>query len=82
VDSGASKHMIGFQIYLTKLIENISSLQVELIGDNSRNAIKGVGEASYHLGSNNSIFIKDVFFCTMFNEESSFFIHFRRSKAS
>jgi hypothetical protein len=61
VDSGASKHMTGFKSSLMKLIEKSSSLQVEL-GDDSRHAVKGVGEASYQLDSGNSISIKDVLF--------------------
>jgi hypothetical protein len=61
VDSGASKHMTRFQSSLTNLTEKSSSLQVEL-GDDSRHAVKGVGEASYQLDSGNSISIKDVLF--------------------
>jgi hypothetical protein len=61
VDSGASKHMTGFRSSLTKLTEKSSSLQVEL-GDDSRHAVRGVGEASYQLDSGNSISIKDVLF--------------------
>jgi hypothetical protein len=32
------------------------------LGDDSRHAVKGVGEASYQLDSSNSISIKDVLF--------------------
>jgi hypothetical protein len=61
IDSGASKHITGFKSSLTKLTKKSSYLQVEL-GDDSRHAVKGVGEASYQLDSGNSISIKDVLF--------------------
>jgi hypothetical protein len=61
MDSGAFKHMSGFRSSLTKLTKKSSSLQMEL-GDDSRHAVKGVGEASYQLDSSNSISIKDVLF--------------------
>jgi hypothetical protein len=61
MDSGASKHMTRFIRSLTKLIENSSSLQVE-VGDDSSHVFKGIGEASYQLDSGNSISIKYVFF--------------------
>ena len=61
VDNGASKHITGFRSSLTKLTEKNSSLQVEL-GDDSRHAVRGVGEASYQLDSGNYISIKDVLF--------------------
>jgi len=34
--------MIGYKYYLKELIENNSTLQVEL-GDNTKHAVKGVG---------------------------------------
>jgi hypothetical protein len=61
VDSGASKHITGFRSSLTNLIEKNSSLQVEL-GDDSRHAVKGVGETSFQLDSSNPTSIKDVLF--------------------
>ena len=53
--------MTVFKSSLTKFTEKSSSLHVEL-GDDSRHAVKGVGEASYQLDSGNSISIKDVLF--------------------
>jgi hypothetical protein len=61
MDSGSSKNMTRFKSSLTKLTEKSSFLQVEL-GDDSKHAVKGVGEASYQLDSGNSISIKDVLF--------------------
>jgi hypothetical protein len=61
IDSGASKHMTRFRNSVSNLIEKDSSLQVEL-GDDSKHAIKGVGEASLQLDSSSPISIKDVLF--------------------
>jgi hypothetical protein len=48
IDSSASKHMTGFKNSLSNLTKKISSLQVEL-GDDSKHAVKRVGEASLQL---------------------------------
>jgi hypothetical protein len=48
IDSSASKHMTGSKNSLSNLTEKSSSLQVEL-GDDSKHAVKGVGEASLQL---------------------------------
>ena len=61
LDSGASKHMIGYKYYLKELIENNSTLQVEL-GDNTKHAVKGVGTWSFYLDSGDSLHMKDVLF--------------------
>jgi hypothetical protein len=61
IDSGASKHMIGFKNSLSNLTEKDSSLQV-VLGDDSKHAIKGVGEASLQLDSGNPLSIKDILF--------------------
>jgi hypothetical protein len=53
--------MTGFRSSLTNLTKKSSSLQVEL-GDDSRHAVKGVGEASLQLDSGKPISIKDVLF--------------------
>lgn len=45
VDSGTSRHMIGYQSTLTNLLERDSYLHVEL-GDEARYAIKVVGYTS------------------------------------
>jgi len=59
VDSGTSKHMTGYKSSITRLIEKDSSLHVEL-GDNSKHAVKGVGEASYKLESGEPIKMKNA----------------------
>jgi hypothetical protein len=59
IDRGASKHMTGSRNYLSNLIEKSSSLQVEL-GDDSKHAVKGLGEGSLQLDSGNRLLIKDI----------------------
>ena len=58
VDSGASKHMIGYKEYLSTLIEKESHQKVKL-GDDYQYPIKGVGEASYQLESGKHLKMKD-----------------------
>ena len=61
VDSGASRHMIGYKKPLSDLTEKDSSLQVEL-GDNAKYAIKGIGATPFHLESEYSLHMSDVLF--------------------
>jgi len=53
--------MTGSRNSLSNLTEKSSSLQVEL-GDDSKHAIKGVGEASLQLDSSNRLLIKYILF--------------------
>jgi hypothetical protein len=53
--------MTGFRNYLSKLTKKDSSLQV-VLGDDSKNAIKGIEEASLQLDSGNPISIKSMLF--------------------
>jgi hypothetical protein len=61
IDSSASKHMTGFRNSLSKLTKKDSSFQV-VLGDDSKHAIKGGGEASLQLDSGNPLLIKDILF--------------------
>ena len=61
IDSGASKHMIGFKEYFEKLSEHNSPHKVKL-GDDYQYPIKGSGESSYKLDSGKSMKMKDVLF--------------------
>ena len=61
IDSGASKHMIGFKESLEKLSEHNSPHKVKL-GDDYQYPIKGSGQSSYKLDSEKSIKMKDVLF--------------------
>jgi hypothetical protein len=53
--------MTGFINSLSKLTEKDSSLQV-VLGDDSKHAIKGVGEESLQFNSGNPLSIKDILF--------------------
>src|SRR5882757_6858658 len=61
IDSGASKHMIGFKESFEKLSEHNSPHKVKL-GDDYQYPIKGSGESSYKLDSGKYIKMKDVLF--------------------
>jgi hypothetical protein len=53
--------MTGFKNSLSKLIEKDSTLQV-VLGNDSKHAIKGVGETSLQLDSSNPLSIKYLIF--------------------
>ena len=61
IDSGASKHMIGFKESFVILSEHESPHKVKL-GDDYRYPIKGSGECSYKLDSEKSMTMKEVLF--------------------
>lgn len=61
VDSGSSKHMIGYKDYLSTLVKKESHQKVKL-GDDYQYPIKGVGEASYKLESEKLLKMKDVLY--------------------
>ena len=57
VDSGASKHMIGYKESISSLEKKESPHKV-MLGDDSQYPIKGIGESSYKLDSRNPMKIK------------------------
>ena len=61
IDSGASKHVIGFKESFEKLSKHNSPHKVKL-GDDYQYPIKGSGESSYKLDSGKSMKMKDVLF--------------------
>ena len=61
IDSGASKHMMGFKKSFVKLSEHESPHKVKL-GDDYQYPIKGWGESSYKLDSGKSVKMKDVLY--------------------
>jgi hypothetical protein len=61
VESGASKHMIGYKDSLSNLTHNNSPHKVKL-EDDYQYQIKGVGEASYKLDSRNPMKMKEVLY--------------------
>jgi hypothetical protein len=61
IDNGDSKHMIGYEDSLSKLIHKYSPHKVKL-GDDYQYPIKGVGEASYKLHSRKTMKMKEVLY--------------------
>jgi hypothetical protein len=61
IDSGASKHMTGYEDSLSKLIHKDSPHKVKL-ADDYQYPIKGVGEASYKLNSGKPMKMKKVLY--------------------
>jgi hypothetical protein len=61
IDSGASKHMIGYKDSFSELVQKDSPHKVKL-SDDYQYPIKGVGEASYRLDSRNPMNMKDVLY--------------------
>ena len=68
IDSGASKHMTGFKESFVRLSEHESPHKVKL-GDDYQYPIKGSGEYSYKLDSNNERSIV----CSRTQEEPSIY---------
>ena len=61
MDSGASKHMKGYNESFINMYEHESPNKVNL-GDDYQYPIKGSGEASYKLDSGKSLKMKDVLY--------------------
>jgi hypothetical protein len=61
IDSGASKHMTGYEDSLSNLVHKDSPHKVKL-GDDYQYPIKGVGEASYKLNSGKPMKMKEVLY--------------------
>ena len=61
INSGASKHMMGYKESFINMSEHESPNKVKL-GDDYQHPIKGSGEASYKLDSRKSIKMKDVLY--------------------
>jgi hypothetical protein len=61
VDSGASRHITGYQDSLRYLTEKDSTLHVEL-GNNAKYAVKGVGTTLFQVDFGDSLHMRDVLF--------------------
>jgi hypothetical protein len=59
IDSGASRHMMGYQSRLSNLNEKKTSYKVEL-GDKSTYLVKGFGQASVKLKTGNNVHLSNV----------------------
>ena len=59
IDSGASRHMTGYQKLLSDLDKRKSNQNV-ILGDDARYAVRGVGATSFQLKSEKTLKMKDV----------------------
>lgn len=75
VDSGASRHMIGYQSALINLTEKNPFVHVEL-RDDATYAIQGVGSTSFQLDSGIVLHIEDILFVLRL-KKSLLFQHWR-----
>jgi hypothetical protein len=75
IDSGASRHMIGFRNHLTNLVEKETNLHV-VLGDDARYNVKGVGTSTFQLDSDMQLQLSEV--CTWDEEEPCLHFFLRR----
>jgi hypothetical protein len=61
IDSGDSKHMMGYQTRLSNINERKTSYEVEL-GDKSTYPVEGFGQASIKLESGNDVHLSNVLY--------------------
>jgi hypothetical protein len=61
IDSGASKHMIGYRDHLTDLVEKEFRLHV-VLGDNARYTVKRVGSSTFQLDSDIPLQLSEVLY--------------------
>ena len=59
IDSGASRHMTGYQTLLSNLDKRESNQNV-ILGDDARYAVRGVGATSFQLKLGKTLKMKDV----------------------
>ena len=71
VDSGDSKHMMGYKESFVNMYEDESPHKVKL-GDDYQHLIKGSGEASFNLDSGKSLKMKDVLYVLVFKKSLLF----------
>ena len=61
IDSGASRHMIGYKENLLEVVEKDSHLRV-VLGDNANYTMKGFGAPSLQLESNYTLHLSDALY--------------------
>jgi hypothetical protein len=61
IDSGASRHMIGFRDHLTNLVEKETNLHV-FLGDDAIYNVKGVGTSTLQLDSDVHIQLSELLY--------------------
>jgi hypothetical protein len=61
IDSGPSRHMIGYREHLTDLVEKESHIHV-VLGDNAKYTVKGVGSSTFQLDSDIPLQLSEVLY--------------------
>lgn len=61
IDSGASRHFIGYKEALSNLIEKDTNLKI-ILGDNATYPVKGVGNVTLQLNQGNTILLQEVLY--------------------
>ena len=61
IDSGASRHIIGFKEALTDMVERDTNLQI-ILGDNATYLVKGTGTVTLHLSQGQVLRLQDVLY--------------------
>jgi hypothetical protein len=72
IDSGASRHMIGYREHLTNLVEKEYCLHV-VLGDNARYTAKGVGSSSFQLDSDIPLQLSELLYVPRMKRNLVFF---------
>ena len=67
VDSGASRHMMGYHSALTDLMEQKSSIEIEM-GDETTYPIQGIGSTSFQLDSGTNLKLTDILYVPGINK--------------
>jgi hypothetical protein len=61
INSGDSRHMIGYQVKLSNINENKTPYKVEL-GDKNTYLVEGIGQASVKLKTSNNVHLRNVLY--------------------
>ena len=61
IDSGASRHLIGYKEALSDLIEKDINLEI-ILGDNATYLMKGIGIVTLHLSQGQVVCLQDVLY--------------------
>ena len=61
IDSGASRHRIGFKEALSDVVEKGTNLKI-ILGDNATYPVKGTGTVTLHLSQGQVLCLQDVLY--------------------
>ena len=61
IDSGASRHIIGFKEALSHMVEKDTNLEI-ILGDNATYPMKGTGTMTLHLSQGQVLRLQDILY--------------------